>query len=79
MSIPTGDNDSLYELEVEVEAELAMAESSDPEEAMRLPVTEWLFDPADVQRDEVGLRGLLGAVEALEGDSRSGHSTDGRA
>ncbi|MEV1177373.1 hypothetical protein [Nonomuraea sp. NPDC049784] len=72
MTIPTRDDDSLYELEVEVVAELTMAESSHPEEAMRLPVTEWLFDPADVQREEVGLRGLLGAVEALEDDPGSG-------
>ncbi|MGW3811887.1 hypothetical protein [Micromonospora sp. NPDC005113] len=79
MSTPTGDNDSLHELEAEVEAELAMAESSHPEEAMKLPVTEWLFDPADAQRDEVGLRSLLGAVETLEGDPRFGHPTDGRA
>jgi hypothetical protein len=59
-------NESLHELETEVEAELAMAESSHPDEAMSQPVTEWLFDPADAQRDEVGLRSLLGAVEALE-------------
>ncbi|MGW3810842.1 hypothetical protein [Micromonospora sp. NPDC005113] len=69
MSTSTGDNDSLHELESVVEAELAMAESSHPAEAADLPVTEWLFDPADAQRDEVELRSLLGAVEALEGDS----------
>ncbi|MFE9694275.1 hypothetical protein [Micromonospora sp. NPDC005806] len=79
MSARTGDDDSLRELEAEVEAELAMAESSHPEEAIKLPVTEWLFDPADAQRDEVGLRSLLGAVEALEGAPRFGHPTDGRA
>jgi len=33
---------------------------------MSQPVTEWLFDPADAQREQVGLRSLLGAVEALE-------------
>ena len=62
-----------------VEAELAMVESSHPAEAADLPVTEWLFDPADAQRDEVGLRSLLGAVGALEGDFPLGHATDGRA
>ncbi|MFF3441147.1 hypothetical protein [Streptosporangium sp. NPDC002721] len=67
MGTPTGENGFLYELEVEVEEELTLVESSHPEEAMDLPVTEWLFDPADAQRDEIGLRGLLGAVEALEG------------
>ncbi|MFG2058796.1 hypothetical protein ACGFI9_32720 [Micromonospora sp. NPDC048930] len=78
MSTPTGDN-SLHELESVVEAELAMAESSDPADAAELPVTEWLFDPADAQRDEVGLRSLLGAVEALEGDAPLGDAMDGRA
>lgn len=79
MSTPTGDNDSLHELEVVVEAELAMVESSHPAEAADLPVAEWLFDPADAQRDEVGLHSLLGAVEALEVHPRYGPATDGRA
>ncbi|GAA3076802.1 hypothetical protein [Streptosporangium carneum] len=70
MSVPSGEGDFLYELEVEVEMELTVAEASRPEEAAGLPVTEWLFDPTDVEREEVGLRGLLGALEALEGDSR---------
>ncbi|MEU8379156.1 hypothetical protein [Streptosporangium sp. NPDC048865] len=70
MSTPAGENDFLHGLEGEVEAELALTEASHPEEAADLPVTEWLFDPADAQRDEIGLRGLLGAVEALEGGSR---------
>ncbi|RZU75104.1 hypothetical protein EV384_3628 [Micromonospora kangleipakensis] len=73
MSAPTGDNDSLHELEAEVKAELAMAESSHPEEAIKLPVTEWLFDPADAQRDDVGLRSLLGAVETLATPIRAPH------
>jgi hypothetical protein len=29
-------------------------------------VTQWEFDPTDVQREEVGLRNLLDAVEVLE-------------
>jgi hypothetical protein len=36
---------------------------------VRVPVDEWLFDPADAQRYEIGLHNLLGAVEALEGCS----------
>ncbi|MFE9694263.1 hypothetical protein [Micromonospora sp. NPDC005806] len=72
MTTPMGDN-ALHELKAEVEAELAMAESSHPEEAAGVPVTEWLFDPADAQREEVGLRSLLGAVESLEADLRPGH------
>ena len=70
MSNPTGEGDSLRELEIEVEAELNLAESSRPEEVIGSPSAEWLFDPMDVQREEAGLRSLLGALEAMEGDSR---------
>jgi hypothetical protein len=59
------------EFEVEVEAELSLAESSDPEGAAGLPASEWLFDPTDAEREEVELRSLLGAAEALEADPRS--------
>jgi hypothetical protein len=71
MSIPTGDNAFLHELELEVSTELTLAETGQPEEAAGVPVDEWLSDPADEQRYEVGLRNLLGAVEALEDDSGS--------
>ena len=67
MSNPT-DDDSLNELKLEVEVELNLAESSRPEEIIGMPSSEWPFDPMDVQREEVGLRSLLGAVKALEGD-----------
>ncbi|MFC5752398.1 hypothetical protein [Actinomadura rugatobispora] len=70
MSTPTGDEDLEIELEVDVEAELTLAESSRPEEATGPPVSEWLFDPADVQRQEIELRNLLDAVEELYGGSR---------
>ncbi|MBO3749043.1 hypothetical protein J5X84_23445 [Streptosporangiaceae bacterium NEAU-GS5] len=66
MSVPGDDHVSLPELEADVAAELAMAEASHPEEVVNLPVNEWLFDPVDVEYDEVGLRTLLGAVETLE-------------
>ncbi|MEZ0075480.1 hypothetical protein [Planotetraspora sp. GP83] len=72
MSAPSGENDFLYELELEVEAELTLAESSHPEEAVGLSIIDWLFDPADVEREEIGLRGLLDAVEVLEDGSRPG-------
>ncbi|MFI7150346.1 hypothetical protein ACIBO2_35975 [Nonomuraea sp. NPDC050022] len=72
MSAPSGDDGFLYELQVEVEEEVILAETSRPEEAAELPVTEWLFDPTDAEREEIGLRGLLDAVEALEDDSRRG-------
>ena len=46
-------------------AELAQAETSQPEAAC-VPIDQWLTDPADEERYEVGLRSLFGAVEALE-------------
>ena len=66
MSAPNDDNDVLYELEVEIEVELTQTEASHPEEEMALPITDWLFDPTDVERAEIGQRGLLDAVEVLE-------------
>jgi hypothetical protein len=77
MSTPTGHNAFLHELEIDVRAELTLAGTSTPEEeAVAVPIEEWLFDPADAQRDQVGLRDLLGAVEvieeALEGGPRLG-------
>jgi hypothetical protein len=73
LSTPTGDNAFLRELERNVEAELTQVETSQPErELADTPIDEWLFDPADAQREEVGLRSLLGAVEAMEHGSRTG-------
>ena len=73
MSTPTGDNAFLHALELNVRTELTLAETSQPwEEAVRVPIDQWLSDPADDQRYEVGLRSLLGAVEALEDGSGSG-------
>ncbi|TYB49758.1 hypothetical protein [Actinomadura chibensis] len=73
MNPPTGDNGFEAELETEIQAELALAESSRPEEAAALPASEWLFDPADVEAEEIELRNLLGAVEEL-GESRRGET-----
>jgi hypothetical protein len=65
MSMP--DNEAfLHGLEIDVAAELDIAESSHSEDVARTPVTEWLFDPTDAEGYEVNLRGLLGAVEAVE-------------
>lgn len=66
------DDRFLHNLEVEVETELQMVDGSLPDELA--PVAEWQFDPADVQREEAGLRNLLGAVEALEGEPRTEQS-----
>jgi hypothetical protein len=71
MSVPTSDNAFLAELELTVSAELARAETGPPEEAC-VPVDQWLTDPADEQRYEVGLRSLFGAVEALEDTKAEG-------
>lgn len=72
MNSPTGDNAFLHDLETEVKAELTQAENSLPEEqAVEVPMDEWLLDPAYTQSEEVGLRNLLGAVQAVEDDSRS--------
>jgi len=64
--MPTDESQFLHKLEAEVQAELVVAESSESGEALATSPAEWLFDPADVEREEVGLRNLLGAVEALE-------------
>jgi hypothetical protein len=74
MSTPTDDNDAfLHELEHGVRAELTLAEAGQPDEqAASAPIDEWLIDPADAQREEIGLRNLLGAVEAMEEGSRPG-------
>ncbi|HEY0816565.1 MAG TPA: hypothetical protein VGE11_25075 [Pseudonocardia sp.] len=68
MSNPTADDAFLHDLEGTVRDELALADRSQPEdEPFGAPIEQWLFDPADVEREEIGLRSLLGAVEALEG------------
>lgn len=72
MSASSGDGTFLQRLELDVRAELAEAESSQPVDAIGVPPDRWLFDPADAQREDVGLRSLLGAVQALEGDQRPG-------
>ena len=72
MSVPISDNVFLDELEVTVRAELTQAGTSPLEEAACVPVDQWLTDPADDQRYEVGLRTLFGAVEALEDSKPEG-------
>lgn len=73
MTIPTGNNVSLHELECDVKTELTEAETRRPQEAdAEVPIDEWLTDPTDDQRYEVGLRTLYSAVKTLEDDSRPG-------
>ncbi|WP_141585764.1 hypothetical protein [Actinomadura sp. WMMA1423] len=68
MSTPPGDNEFFVEFETEVRAELDLVESSEAERAAGQPVTEWLFDPGDAEREQVELRNLLGAAEELQAD-----------
>jgi hypothetical protein len=65
LSTPAGGSAFLLELEIDVCTELTLAEAGPPEEAVSLPIEEWLSDPEDEQRYETGLRSLLGAVEAM--------------
>ncbi len=70
MSIPTGDNAFLNALELNVKAELTLAETGPPwDETVGVPIDEWLSDPADDQRYDASLRTLLGAVEAMQDGS----------
>ncbi|GAA2829891.1 hypothetical protein [Nonomuraea rubra] len=79
MTTPTGGNEFLHELEVEVRQELRVVEVSRTQNAVDLPVTEWLIDPTDTEREEVGLRGVLGAIMELENGSPPHPGTeDGR-
>ncbi|MEV4410797.1 peroxidase family protein [Catellatospora sp. NPDC049609] len=79
MSTPTGDSAFLHQLEHDVKAELRIAENSNPEQAAEKPMEEWLLDPAYAQSEEVGLRSLLGAVEAIEEVPRPGRPARGEA
>jgi hypothetical protein len=63
----TNEGEFLAGLEVEVESEIAIARASRPQELESSP-DQWLYDPTDREREEVGLRNMLGAVEALEGN-----------
>ena len=48
LSTPAGGSAFLHELEVDVCTELTLAETGPPEEeALGLPIEEWLSDPAD--------------------------------
>jgi hypothetical protein len=69
MTGPDDEKAFLHDLEAEVEIELTRSESSHPVESDG--PAEWLVDPADTEREEVTLRSLLGAIQALEGDDAS--------
>jgi hypothetical protein len=61
----------LHDLELAVEAEIDLVESSQPRDVSAEPPSLWQFDPIDIERQRAGLRSLLGAVGALEGQPRN--------
>jgi len=72
MSIPADDKASLHDLELDVRMELVLAETSEAEpEGDGAPAAEAFLEP-DVERYEVALRTLLGAIEAVEDSPRPG-------
>jgi hypothetical protein len=58
----------LPELESEVTLELGIARSSSASDVTGESPAEWLFDPSEVEREEVGLLNLEGALKALGGE-----------
>ena len=66
--MPSDETRFLYELEIEVEAELELSKSSRTGDELAESPAEWLYDPADVEREQVGLTNLLEAAEALGAD-----------
>jgi hypothetical protein len=65
------DDPVLRDLEVEVDADLELIAASGADDTDPGPPGEWQFDPEEVQDEEVDLRSLRGAIEALEADQRS--------
>jgi hypothetical protein len=72
----TTSDSELRELEVIVKEELVIVESSDVDEVLAEPQSEWLYDPTDAQREEVELRGLLGAIEGVEHGTQANTAVD---
>ncbi|MGW0802567.1 hypothetical protein [Nonomuraea sp. NPDC002799] len=69
MSCPTNENAFLHELKAVVAIELTTADVCHSQSPRDLPVTEWLVDPVETERERVGLRGLLAAITVLENGS----------
>jgi len=68
MSAGKEDDPVLRDLEIEVDADLELIAASGVDEADPGPPGGWQFDPEEVQEEEVELRSLRGAIEALETD-----------
>ena len=66
MSTPTDGHESLHDLELDVRMELTLAEIGQPQRvADGGQAAAELLDP-EFERYEIGLRNLLGAIEAAE-------------
>jgi hypothetical protein len=65
------DYEFLRSVEVDVEARLDMVAATGPIEYAALPAGDWQYDPTDVEREAVGLRSLIGAIESLEAGSEA--------
>lgn len=70
--MPADEDRRIQDLEIEVEAELAIVHSSRTDE-LEVPESQWLFEPTEIEREEVGLRNLLAAVKVwrARGSARS--------
>ena len=73
MTAPTGgEGRFLHELECDVRYELVVEETGPPlQDGDGVPTMQWQMDPYE-PRYEVGLRSLLGAIEAAEDDPGRG-------
>jgi hypothetical protein len=60
----SNDSPFLEVLQSEIEAELVIVEADGLD--LSAPSAEWLFNPTDLEREEVGLRNLLAATKVLE-------------
>ena len=61
-----GNETDLGRLESVVKEEIDEETGSMAEQELELPVAEWAYDPTEVEREDVRLRSLLGAVETLK-------------
>ena len=64
MTTPSESSQLLPDLETEIDLELHNTASSST--TVDAGPQEWLFDPVETEREEIGLRNILGAVWALE-------------
>jgi hypothetical protein len=56
----------LQSLHTEIESEIVLSHSDDAIDVVGSPTFDPLLDPTAIEREQVGLSNLLGAVEAWE-------------